>query len=138
MSNRSRATSSAWASWTAKRTRRRCSLVSVLRAAATFIGARIEGIHGRCAGRGERGQSSLAAADFEHALALEWNQRGDRRRLDPVLVAPLHSLAHRLVGLDGGAAGAELLRFPARVFEIGASVGIDELAGLDPLEAVTF
>jgi hypothetical protein len=29
------------------------------------------------------------------------------------------------------------LRFPARVFELGASVGIDELAGLDPLEAVT-
>jgi hypothetical protein len=136
MSNQSRATSSASASWTAKRTRRRCSLASVLRAAATFaaLGSKA---YGRCAGRSERGQSSLAAADFEHALALEWNQRGDRRRLDPVLVAPLHSLAHRLVGLDGGAAGAELLRFPARVFELGASVGIDELAGLDPLEAVT-
>jgi hypothetical protein len=37
--------------------------------------------------------------------------------------------------LDGGAASAELLRFSARVFELGAGVGVDELASLDPLEA---
>jgi len=86
---------------------------------------------------GEPGQPSLAAADLEHALALERNQRGDRRRLDSVVVAPLHSLAHRLVGLDGGATGTELLRLAARVFELRAGVGVDELAGLDPLEAVT-
>ena len=43
----------------------------------------------------------------------------------------------RLVGLDGGAAGAELLRLATGVFELGAGIGVDELAGLDPLEAVT-
>jgi hypothetical protein len=43
-----------------------------------------------------------------------------------------------LVGLEGGAAGAELLRFATCVFEFGAGVGVDELAGLDPLEAVAF
>jgi hypothetical protein len=102
------------------------------------LGVRVEGVHARCAGGGERGQSSLAAADFEYPLALERDQLGDRRRLDSVLVAPLHSLRPRLVGLDGGAAGAELLRFAAGVFELGAGVGVDELAGLDPLEAVTF
>jgi len=41
------------------------------------------------------------------------------------------------VGLDGGAAGAELLCFAARVFELGAGVGVDELTGFDPFEAVT-
>jgi hypothetical protein len=40
--------------------------------------------------------------------------------------------------LEGGAAGAELLRLAARVFELGTRVGVDELTGLDPLEAVTF
>jgi hypothetical protein len=49
----------------------------------------------------------------------------------------LYALALRLVGLDGGAARAELLRLAAGVFELGARVGVDELAGLDPLEAVT-
>jgi hypothetical protein len=49
----------------------------------------------------------------------------------------INHLGPRLVGLDGGAAGAELLRLAARVFELGACVGVDELAGLDPLEAVT-
>jgi hypothetical protein len=57
--------------------------------------------------------------------------------LDPVFVAPLHSLGLRLVGLDGGAAGAELLCFAACVLELGARVGVDELARLDPLETVT-
>jgi hypothetical protein len=47
-------------------------------------------------------------------------------------------LETRLVGLDGGAAGAELLRLAAGVFELGAGVGVDELAGLDPLEPVSF
>ena len=42
----------------------------------------------------------------------------------------------RLVGLDGGAPGAELLRLSSGVLELGAGVGIDELAGLDSLEAV--
>jgi hypothetical protein len=42
-----------------------------------------------------------------------------------------------LLGLDGGAAGAELLCLAACVFELGAGVGVDELAGFDPFEAVT-
>jgi hypothetical protein len=33
--------------------------------------------------------------------------------------------------------GAELLRFAARVFELGAGVRVDKLARLDPLEAMT-
>jgi hypothetical protein len=41
------------------------------------------------------------------------------------------------VGLDRGAAGAELLGLTAGIFEFGAGVGVDELAGLDPLEPVT-
>jgi hypothetical protein len=55
----------------------------------------------------------------------------------PVVIAPLHSLRPRLVRLDGRATRAELLRLAPRVFELGARVGVDELAGLDPLEAVT-
>jgi hypothetical protein len=43
----------------------------------------------------------------------------------------------RFVRLDGGAAGAELLRLAARVLELGAGVGVDEPAGLDLLELVT-
>jgi hypothetical protein len=46
------------------------------------------------------------------------------------------SSRHWLVRLDGRAAGAELLRLAPGVFELGAGVGVDELAGLDPLEAV--
>jgi len=101
------------------------------------LGARIEGVHRRRVGGSERGQASLAAADLEHAFPVERNERGDRCRLDPLLVAPLHSLGTRFVSLDGGAAGAELLCLAARVFELGAGVGVDELAGLDPLEPVT-
>ncbi len=44
----------------------------------------------------------------------------------------------RLVGLEGRAACAELLRLAAGVFEFRACVGVDQLAGLDPLEAVSF
>ncbi len=100
------------------------------------LGARVEGVHKRCAVGGERRQSPFAAADFDHALALERDERVDRRRLDSVLVAPLHSLGPWLVGLEGGAARAELLRFAPSVFELGAGVGVDQLTGLDPLEAV--
>jgi hypothetical protein len=102
------------------------------------LAARVEGIHKRCAVGGECCQSPFAAADFEHALAPERNERVDRRRLDPVLVAPLHSLERRLVGLEGGTAGTELLRFAPGVLEGGAGVGVDELSGLDALEAVSF
>jgi hypothetical protein len=41
------------------------------------------------------------------------------------------------VGLDGGTAGAERLRLAAGVFELGSGIGVDQLTGLDPLEAVT-
>jgi hypothetical protein len=42
------------------------------------------------------------------------------------------------VGLECRAAGSELLRLAAGVFELRARVGVDQLAGLDPLEAVPF
>ena len=41
-----------------------------------------------------------------------------------------------LVGLDGGAVGAELDRLAACVLELRAHVGVDEIARLDPLEPV--
>ena len=82
-------------------------------------------------------QPPLAAADLGRALALERDSGGDRRCFDPFVAAPLLRLRPGLVGLDGGTAGPELLRFAAGVFEFGAGVGVDELAGLDPFEAVT-
>jgi len=48
------------------------------------------------------------------------------------------SYSQPLVRLQRGAAGAELDRLRAGVFELGAGVRVDELTGLDPLEAVTF
>jgi hypothetical protein len=111
-------------------------LVSAARAAATFsaLGSKA---YTDDACSSQRGQTSFAAADLEHAFPIERDARFDRRRLDPVFVASLHSLGPRLVGLDGGAASAELLCLATCVFELGAGVGVDELAGLDPLEAVT-
>jgi hypothetical protein len=82
-------------------------------------------------------QTPYGRSRLEHAFPVERNERGDRRRLDPLVVAPLHSLGTRFVGLDGGAAGAELLCLATRVFELGAGIGVDQLAGFDPLEAVT-
>jgi hypothetical protein len=69
-------------------------------------------------------------------LSIERDGRGDCRRLD--LSSSRRSIRSwpRLVCLEGGAAGAEFLRFSTRVFEFGAGVGVDELAGLDPLESV--
>jgi hypothetical protein len=46
-------------------------------------------------------------------------------------------LMRRFVRLNGGAAGPELLCLATRVFELGAGVGVDELASFDPLEPVT-
>ena len=66
-----------------------------------------------------------------------WFSQPIRRRLDPSLLRRGKLLPPRFVRLDGGAAGTEFLRFSARVFELGAGVGVDELAGLDPLEPVT-
>jgi hypothetical protein len=43
----------------------------------------------------------------------------------------------RLVRLQCRAAGAELLRLAPRVLELRTGVCIDELTGLNPLEAVT-
>jgi hypothetical protein len=44
----------------------------------------------------------------------------------------------RLVRLQCRAAGTELLRLTTGVLELRASVRIDELSGLDSLEAVSF
>jgi hypothetical protein len=41
------------------------------------------------------------------------------------------------VRLEGGSARAELLGLAARVLELRAGVGVDELPGLDSLEAVS-
>jgi hypothetical protein len=79
----------------------------------------------------------LADHEVDQALALERDQRGRSRPLEVVRVVPPHSLGPRLVRLDGGAASAEFLRLAARAFELRAGVGVNELAGLDPLEAVT-
>jgi hypothetical protein len=38
----------------------------------------------------------------------------------------------------GGAMGAELQRLTPRVFELGAHVCVDQVAGLDALESVPF
>jgi hypothetical protein len=46
-------------------------------------------------------------------------------------------LMRRFVRPNGRAAGTELLCLAARVFELGAGVGVDELAGFDPLEPMT-
>jgi hypothetical protein len=73
---RSRARLSASASWKAKQTRSRCSLVTAVRAAATFLalGSRVDG-------RGALGcepcQPTFAAADVEHALAVEADERDE-------------------------------------------------------------
>jgi hypothetical protein len=46
-------------------------------------------------------------------------------------------LMRRFVRPHGRAAGTELLCLAARVFELGAGVGVDELASFDPLEPMT-
>jgi hypothetical protein len=43
----------------------------------------------------------------------------------------------RFVRLEGRAAGAELLCLATGVFELGASIGVDELTRLDSLEPVS-
>ena len=42
------------------------------------------------------------------------------------------------VGLDGRSVGAEFQRLAARVLELGAHVGVDQVAGLDAFESVPF
>jgi hypothetical protein len=99
---------------------------------------RVERVDGAGTCGREGGQAARAAADVEHALVVERDEAGDRRRLDTVLVAPLHRLCVWLVRLQGRSARAELQRFAPGVLELGARVGVDELSGLDPLEAVSF
>ena len=82
----------------------------------------------------QEGQSTLTAADIEHALSLERNEGRDRVGLDACLISVVH------LGLDRlkrRAPGAELLRLSPRVLELGAGVGVDELTGLDLFEPVT-
>jgi len=102
------------------------------------LGARVERVKGRGVRGRERGEEALSAADVEDTFALEWNDVRDRGSFDPGFVASLHRLRLRLVRLEGGAAGAELGRLCACVFELGAGVGVDELSGFDLLEAVPF
>jgi hypothetical protein len=51
---------------------------------------------------------------------------------------PVSELRARPVGLECRSAGAELLRLAPRILELGAGVGVHELAGLNPLETVAF
>jgi hypothetical protein len=88
--------------------------------------------------RRRRGKPAFAAADVENALALERDKVGDRGGLHAGLIASLHRLLLRLVRLQRGTSGAELLRLAPRVLELGARVGVNELTGLDSLEAVSF
>jgi hypothetical protein len=100
------------------------------------LGFGIEGVDRRGTLGGEGRQPTFAATDIEHAFAVEEGETFDRGRLDSGFVTPFH-LVLRLVGLEGRAARAVLLCLAAGVFEGGAGVGVDELAGLDPLEAMT-
>src|SRR6185437_1521115 len=54
------------------------------------VGAWIECVHERGTLGCERRQATLAAADIEHALAVEADEVSDRRCLDSRLVASLH------------------------------------------------
>jgi hypothetical protein len=102
------------------------------------LGIRVEGIDLRRAFGRERGQAASTAADIEDALAVERDDVGNRSRLYSVVVASLHGLCLRFVSLERCAAGTELLRLASGVLELGAGVGVDELAGLDSFEAVSF
>jgi hypothetical protein len=103
------------------------------------LGTRVEGVDGRAMCGCERGEATLSATDVEDALAVERNKCCDRGDFDPRLVATVHRLPRvRLVRLEGRAAGTVLQRLAARVFEGRAGISVNELAGLDPLEAVAF
>jgi hypothetical protein len=73
---------------------------------------------------------------------------GMRMAVDPMSVAMGCASGHfsfqasafthaHFVRPNGRAAGTELLCLAARVFELGAGVSVDELAGFDPLEPMT-
>jgi hypothetical protein len=100
--------------------------------------ARIEGVHRRRARGREHRETAFSAADVEDTHAVETDEVGDRCRLHPSFVASLHRLRLRLERLRRRAARAELERLGARVFELRAGVGVDELPDLDPLEAMAF
>ena len=95
----------------------------------------------RVAGDAER-EPAVAAAHLEHASPAEVAQPAQRGEVGAFRVEHRGQrgllIARRFVRLEGGAAGAELLRLAAGVLELGAGVGVDELPGLDPLEAVSF
>ena len=84
------------------------------------------------------GETAASATHVQDALAVERDEAGDRGRFDAGFVASLHPLRLRLVRLQGRASGAEFRGLLARVFELGPRIGVDELSGLDSLEAVPF
>jgi hypothetical protein len=71
---------------------------------------RVERVDGRGVRGGERREAAFAATDVE-ALAVKGDDGGNRRRLDPGFVAPLHHLT-RLVRLEGGAARVRKMKSP--------------------------
>jgi hypothetical protein len=83
-----------------------------------------------CEGR----ESTFPTADVDHTGSFESHERCDRARFRSCFVAPMHLRAD---SLDRRSTRAELLRFPACVFELRPRVRVDELAGLDLLEPVS-
>jgi hypothetical protein len=115
---------------------------------ADGFGLRVESEDKACPRCRQSRQSAFAATDVEYPAAVERGQPQDCRRLHAKRVPDLCpsrplggpspcGASLRLVGLCDGSARAEFLRLLARVLEHRAGVGVDELAGLDSLEAVT-
>ena len=98
--------------------------------------ARVERIYGGRVGGSEGRQPPLPTADVHDSLALKMNKRADCLSFSSFFVSPVHRYGAGLYALTVDAAGAELLRLAPGVLELRAGVGVDELPGLDPLEAV--
>jgi hypothetical protein len=78
------------------------------------------------------------AATRNATATRSWSSRPVARLMTTLPPSAIgYPLRRGFVRLHGRASRSELLGLAARVFELGAGVGVDELAGLDPLEAVT-
>ena len=94
----------------------------------------------RIAGDAE-GEPPVAASHLEHAPPAEVDKAAQRGQVGAFGIengCHLRLSQRRLVRLQGGAAGAVLQRLAAGVLEGGAGIGVDQLSGLDSLEAVPF